>query len=66
MPLELSVHCPRLAKDRTAEEHAGCPYCFGKASDVAPGERARFCDFQAGSDPVTFGFPDDTTRNRAG
>jgi hypothetical protein len=66
MSHELSVHCPRLGKDRTVEKHAECPYCFGKAGDVAPGERPRFCDFQPGEDPVTFGFPTDTTRNRAG
>lgn len=66
MVLELSVHCPRLARPRTTQEHAECPYCFGKASEVAPGERARFCDFDASRDPVTFGFPDGLSRHRAG
>lgn len=66
MPLEPSVHCPRIGCARTVQEHAECPYCYGKESDIAPGDRARFCDYDAKKDPVTFGFPPEASRFRLG
>lgn len=59
------VCCRRVEAVYTPEEHASCPYCYGKASDVAPGGYAKFCDFQPGKDPICFGFPDDKGRYRS-
>lgn len=56
------VTCRRLHVDRSVDEHLACPYCFGKAKDVAKGDRACFCDFQPGVDPVCFGFPEGAGR----
>jgi hypothetical protein len=48
------------------EEHLQCPYCFGRADDVANGQHERFCDFSLGRDPIHFGFPPGTLRDREG
>lgn len=60
---EQRVQCRRVDQARTVEEHRSCPYCFGRAADVASGERPRFCDYQPGADPVTFGFPPGSSRD---
>jgi hypothetical protein len=51
------VPCRRLTVERTVDDHRRCPYCFGRAEDVASGKHARFCDFDAERDPIVFGFP---------
>lgn len=58
------VHCVRLNQARTASEHRDCPYCYGKQAAVAEGDRAHFCDYQPGKDPVNFGFPEGTSRDK--
>jgi len=59
---EERVVCRRLQVERSVDEHTSCPYCFGKAKDVAEGDRGRFCDFEPGADPICFGFPEDAGR----
>ena len=61
---EPRVHCRRLDRTLPLHEHADCPYCFGKPKAIATGEHEQFCDFRPGQDPVNFGFPPDTSRNR--
>ena len=39
-----------------------CPYCFGGDKEVATGDHEKFCDFEPGKDPVSFGFPKDSER----
>ena len=56
------VVCRRLDVERSPEEHLSCAYCFGKVADVAGGEHARFCDYEPGVDPISFGFPDGSER----
>lgn len=58
------VHCPRIDRPLSVEEHLACPYCFGGEKDVREGERECFCDFDKSKDPVNFGFPEDTGRYR--
>jgi hypothetical protein len=50
--------CPRVGSARGADEHLACPYCFGREAEVGTGERAKFCDYEPGVDPVCFGFPE--------
>jgi hypothetical protein len=54
---EQTVECRRLHLPLAVSEHASCPYCYGKESDIRTGDHARFCDFEEGKDPVCFGFP---------
>lgn len=60
-PGDPKVHCARLDRERSVDEHQECPYCFGSAQDVAAGRHAAFCDFEPGADPVVFGFPENTS-----
>jgi hypothetical protein len=60
------VVCRRLNAERSSEEHLACAYCFGKAADVAAGDKARFCDYQPGVDPICFGFPEGSERIERG
>lgn len=57
--IEPLVHCPRLERPRTVAQHCRCVYCFGGEQDIRGGNRATFCDFQAGRDPIVFGFPEE-------
>jgi len=58
------VYCPRLGCGRPVCEHRVCLYCFGTTDQIAAGEHARFCDFEPNHDPVSFGFPEWSFRNR--
>ena len=57
-PSEPTIRCRRVDARYSVAEHKDCPYCYGKASDVATGDHTKFCDFKPGQDPVCFGFPD--------
>jgi hypothetical protein len=58
------VFCLRNHSSKEAGEHMACPYCFGKKRElIEDGERKDFCDYDPDKDPVTFGFPDDSSRN---
>lgn len=57
-PKDSLVPCRRTGRVREIPEHVACPYCFGRAEDVASGDHARFCDFRPGVDPIAFGFPE--------
>lgn len=62
-----TLKCRRTGRMFSADEHARCPYCSADAATIAAtGDYTEFCDYQAGVDPVHFGFPDDTSRNRDG
>ncbi|GAB4138021.1 MAG: hypothetical protein Fur0037_03520 [Planctomycetota bacterium] len=56
--------CRRLQRMLPVAEHERCPYCFGKAAEVEQGCYDKFCDFKPGQDPINYGFPPDTSRNR--
>jgi len=60
------LRCRRTGQEYDTCTHKQCPYCFGEERDIESGEYENFCDFQEGEDPVSFGFPDDTTRRRSG
>jgi hypothetical protein len=61
------LRCRRTGRMYTVAEHLTCPYCSGKAEDIAAGgDYECFCEFEEGKDPVTFGFPDGTSRNEHG
>jgi hypothetical protein len=51
------VFCRRIQLVIPVVEHASCPYCFGKETDIRSGDHEKFCDFQEGKDPICFGFP---------
>jgi len=58
-----SIYCVRNKAAKPADEHLACPYCFGKKREaVEQGERVDYCDFEEGRDPLSFGFPEDSTR----
>lgn len=58
------IHCPRIDRPLSVEEHLDCPYCYGNEKQVTGGNRECFCDFDTKKDPVNFGFPGDTGRYR--
>jgi len=60
------LRCRRTGQQYDTCTHEQCPYCFGEERDVATGDYEKFCDFREGEDPVSFGFPDNSTRNRGG
>jgi hypothetical protein len=61
------VYCVRNRLMKDASEHMGCPYCFGKKKEaVEDGERQDFCDYDPDKDPISYGFPTNTTRNLRG
>lgn len=60
------VHCRRTGEKYSATEHEKCPYCFGNKAEIAPGEHQQFCGYDEKKDPIHFGFPDDTQRQRSG
>jgi len=66
LPMQRPVLCRRTGRDFDLAEHQKCPYCYGHAEDIATGEHEKFCDFEPGVDPVSFGFPGTTTRERNG
>ncbi len=59
---EQRIWCCRLERKRDVAEHADCPYCFGRKQQIEGGEHAEFCDFKPGVDPISFGFPPDSSR----
>jgi hypothetical protein len=66
-PLRLEeLLCRRTGRKIPPAEHELCPYCFGRAAEVANGQYERFCDYVPGRDPVHFGFPAGTTRDLEG
>lgn len=58
--------CPRCDRQLELAEHARCPYCFGDEVSLRRGDRAEFCDFHPGKDPVHFGFPEEAERDGCG
>ena len=63
----IELRCRRTGRMYTVAEHVVCPYCSGDASTIeTSGDYKAFCEFEAGVDPVQFGFPDSTTRNDGG
>ena len=64
-PPESTVFCRRTQRDLPVHEHQDCPYCH-RAEDVDTGVHGKFCNFDPEKDPVSFGFPDETTRRQSG
>lgn len=61
------VFCLRNHIMKESIEHSKCPYCYGKEHELIElGERKHFCDYNPDKDPVSFGFPEDTSRNSRG
>jgi hypothetical protein len=61
------LRCRRTGRMYAVAEHVVCPYCSGDAAVIeAGGDYDRFCEFEAGQDPVQFGFPADISRNERG
>jgi hypothetical protein len=61
------VYCVRNQIMKDAGEHLQCPYCHGRVREVVEqGERGDFCDYDPATDPMSFGFPQDSTRNARG
>ncbi len=59
-----TVVCRRLKVPRAVGAHRDCSYCFGSAEAILSGDYERFCSFEAGVDPLCFGFPDTFGRYR--
>ena len=60
------LSCRRTGQAISPEEHARCPYCFGREADVRSGVHGRFCDYHPEKDPIRFGMPEWSTRQRSG
>ena len=61
----VKLHCRRVDAQVTPDDHASCPYCFGKLADVETGHHERFCDYKPGKDPIHFGFPEGSSHDQA-
>jgi hypothetical protein len=62
-----TLRCRRTGQMFTVEKHVECPYCFGDEGAVRKGGQYKdFCEFKPGDDPVSFGFPPDSTRSQHG
>jgi hypothetical protein len=66
LPMEKPVQCHRTGREFDLAEHQKCPYCYGQREDIASGDHEKFCDYKPGVDPVSFGFPGDSSRNQRG
>ena len=61
------LKCRRTGQMFTVAEHVECPYCSGDEATIESGKPYdEFCEFQRDKDPINFGFPPDSTRNRKG
>ncbi len=60
------IKCRRTGQTYDLTTCKRCPYCFGDNTDGENADRASFCDFHAGGDPVHFGFPGNDTRTDRG
>lgn len=60
------IPCKRTGESFDPKIHLRCPYCFGGEAEVRSGEREGFCDFNPEKDPVSFGFPRDSSRAQHG
>lgn len=61
------LRCRRTGQMFTTEQHAECPYCFASIETIEEGgEYERFCGYDAEKDPISFGFPPDSTRTQRG
>ncbi|MCA9592026.1 MAG: hypothetical protein KC776_01910 [Myxococcales bacterium] len=59
-----TLRCRRTGEMYSVDEHEQCPYCSADAEAIRKsGKHEDFCDFCPGTDPVSFGFPSDTSRN---
>ena len=58
----IKVFCRRVERQLSVEEHAQCPYCNGREDLIRTAKHERFCDYQPGVDPISFGFPTDRGR----
>jgi len=56
-----AVFCKRLGKQLAVAEHVNCPYCLSGTA-----EHERSCEYDPAKDPVHFGFPGNTLRDRQG
>ena len=63
---ERVVRCRRISADRTTEEHATCPYCFGTLAEIQSEQHEQFCSFDPKVDPIVYGFPVGTERDKDG
>jgi hypothetical protein len=60
------VPCLRLERPLPCEEHARCPYCFGRPEEIETARHELFCDWRRGRDPIHFGFPPELGRHLHG
>jgi len=61
------LRCRRTGQMYTVEEHVVCPYCSGEAETIERGgDYSEFCEFEAGRDPIHFGFPEGASRTSRG
>jgi hypothetical protein len=44
-----------MGRPLAVSEHLKCPFCFGRADDIANGQHDRFCDFTPARDPIHLG-----------
>lgn len=55
--------CRRTGEQVALQEHASCPYCFGRLADIEKGRHEAFCDYRPDEDAVSFGFPSGASRD---
>jgi len=63
---EKRIRCRRTGQDYSTGEHGRCPYCWGEKKDVEAGDHQEFCDYDPKKDPISFGFPPDSSRQQNG
>ncbi|MEW6747505.1 MAG: hypothetical protein AB1486_32640 [Planctomycetota bacterium] len=63
---EVHVHCRRLGRLLSAQDHKDCPYCFGRTAEITSTVHEAFCDWDPKRDPINFGFPETHGRQAGG
>ena len=62
-----TLRCRRTGQMFTVAQHVECPYCSAHEATIEGGSAYdAFCEFRQGKDPVSFGFPPDSTRTQHG
>ncbi len=61
-----ALRCRRTGRMSSLQEHLDCPYCSGSADEIAGARRySDFCEYDV-TDPIHFGFIEESSRVQHG
>ncbi|MDJ0975071.1 MAG: hypothetical protein QNJ98_11470 [Planctomycetota bacterium] len=62
-----SLKCRRTGQVYSMAQHAECPYCYAPVETIEKGgSYENFCTYDEKKDPISFGFPPDSSRAQHG